>query len=347
MATLNGLPIFKMALPENEDEGIQFISIVDQPAIESNFVKFGTSIKMSKDELKYNLTGAFLIPDFPIYRFDKQRGEYYVIFTKEEIEKIATKFLKDKKTLAFNVMHEEGSHVDGVLIESWFVAANDKSKDMGFDFPEGTWAGTVHVEDINFWNEYIQTEKLKGFSIEGFLDLKMKKINNTMVKFEAQAKTADGIVLFTPADSFAVDAEVYIVDENGNQTPAADGEYVMEDGSTIVVAAGKVSEIKALEEAPADTTEVEQSVEVKQTLTPEDMQQIADLVNEINIELIDRIKVIEEKLAALDQAQMSIEEKFSKTPAAKSVTEKTDDVKKVTLEEKVIALRAIKENLKK
>ena len=57
-----------------------------------------------------------------------------------------------------------------------------------------------------------------------------------------------------------VGTEVFVADEEGNQTPAPDGDYVTEDGKTIKVAEGKVTEIveaePAAEESDNPPTEV-------------------------------------------------------------------------------------------
>lgn len=349
---LNGLPVYKMVLSDDETlTGVEFISMVESPAIESNFVAFNKNkIKFATDKVKQNLTGAFMIPDLPIYRYDDKNGEYYVVFTKEEIEKIATRFLKQQKTLNINYEHQDNSKVDAVIIESWFTSKTDKTKDLGFDFPEGTWAGTVHVEDNNFWSQEVETGNVKGFSIEGYLDLKMNKINKikmNKIKFEAQAKTKDGVILFTPADAFAEGVEIYIVDAEGNQSAAADADYEMEDGSIITVASGKVSKLIVAQ------AQSEQTEEVKHALTPEDMQAIADVVNKINADLITRIEALEKEVETLKGGQAEMSKKFSMTPGSQSLTTNTDDNKtenkkvKMSIEEKVSALQALIKNVKK
>ena len=55
--------------------------------------------------------------------------------------------------------------------------------------------------------------------------------------------------------------EVFVADEEGNRTPAEDGDYILEDGRTLKVAEGKVTEIAEAEtpteeETPAESEEV-------------------------------------------------------------------------------------------
>lgn len=67
------------------------------------------------------------------------------------------------------------------------------------------------------------------------------------VKMAAEAKTKDGLMLMTPAEKWEKDVEVFILDENGENKPAEDNTYELEDGTKLVVEGGKVKEIMAIE----------------------------------------------------------------------------------------------------
>jgi hypothetical protein len=62
------------------------------------------------------------------------------------------------------------------LVESWLVEDDvmDKSRKYGLDVPVGTWMGSVKVNNDDVWNEYVKTNKVKGFSIEGYFADKME-----------------------------------------------------------------------------------------------------------------------------------------------------------------------------
>ena len=84
------LPIYKLEIKEELDSntGIFTISLVENPAIETNFVLFSKDndklnlLKLAvTDEDKRIVFGPVLIPDFPIYRLDKEKGEYYNSYT--------------------------------------------------------------------------------------------------------------------------------------------------------------------------------------------------------------------------------------------------------------------------
>ena len=60
----------------------------------------------------------------------------------------------------------------------------------------------------------------------------------------ANVTTDKGILAWDGDDDLKVGDQVYIEDAEGNRTPAEDGDYKTDDNKTIVVADGKVSEIK-------------------------------------------------------------------------------------------------------
>jgi hypothetical protein len=162
---------------EQEDSGIEAISIVESPAIESDFVALNSQeIKLAEiDKEKKILLGALLIPNKPIYR-NGDEGEYYIFFSKDTIVKASQMYLKNgyqnKSTL------EHAQALKGLtLVESWIVEdeVQDKSRKYGLNVPIGTWMGAVKVNNDEIWQEYVKTNKVKGFSIEGYFADKMER----------------------------------------------------------------------------------------------------------------------------------------------------------------------------
>lgn len=162
---------------EQEESGIEAISIVESPAIESDFVALNAEeIKLAEvDKEKKILLGALLIPNKPIYR-NGEEGEYYIFFSKDTIVKASQMYLKNgyqnKSTL------EHSAALQGLtLVESWIVEDEvmDKSRKYGLNVPVGTWMGAVKVNNDEIWQEYVKTNKVKGFSIEGYFADKMGK----------------------------------------------------------------------------------------------------------------------------------------------------------------------------
>jgi len=148
--------------------GVFAISVVEQPAIGVDFVALSEqhSVKF-KEDFRGLLYGALLIPDQLIYRRDdKTDEEYYVKYSKDTIRAIAYNYLKQNMTN--NATVEHAKTVEGVsLVETWIIEGeNDKSKNFGFDLPEGTWFGCMKVENDEV-KKQIQNKEVLGFSIEG------------------------------------------------------------------------------------------------------------------------------------------------------------------------------------
>jgi len=124
-----------------------------------------------QDEEERIITGALMLADTPIYRNDGN-GEYYVVFSKDTIKKIAQKYFKKGYQNNVNLMHDSGQVMEGVtMFESWIVDEKRGIKPMkGFeDVNEGSWFGSFKVENEDVWN-MIKEGKVKGFSVEGIFN---------------------------------------------------------------------------------------------------------------------------------------------------------------------------------
>ena len=115
------------------------------------------------------VVGPLMIPDKLIFRVDENNEPYYVYFTEGTIRKIAYKMMEEKKLDNINLEHDQDSHVEGYLEETWIIEdpKNDKQNIYGFDFGKGTWMGQYKIEDPAIWRK-VKNGELKGFSIEGY-----------------------------------------------------------------------------------------------------------------------------------------------------------------------------------
>jgi len=171
------MKIIELILDEEQDDiGVEAISIVESPAIESDFVALkNQEIKLAEvDKEKKILMGALLIPNKPIYR-NGGEGEYYIYFSKDTIVKASQMFLQNGNQSNSTLEHNQA--LNGLtLVESWLIEdkVHDKSVKYGMDLPLGTWMGSVKVNNEDVWNEYVKTNKVKGFSIEGYFADKME-----------------------------------------------------------------------------------------------------------------------------------------------------------------------------
>lgn len=70
------------------------------------------------------------------------------------------------------------------------------------------------------------------------------------IKLSASGKLADGTEIYSTADAWGVGVDVFTKDADGNPVALTEGEYTLEDGSTISVGAdGMIAEIMPAEAA--------------------------------------------------------------------------------------------------
>lgn len=163
------LPIYNVII--DNETGIDRISLVEMPAVESNFLAFSQEKKQvmfSANEEKQMITGVVMRADFPIYRYDMQHGEYYVQFSKETIRQMAEKLLSDNNQNRVNIEHIENSDVEGVCMQEMFIKDIEKGiNPTGFEeISNGSLFATFKVHNPHIW-ERIKCGDFKGFSLEG------------------------------------------------------------------------------------------------------------------------------------------------------------------------------------
>ena len=171
--------------------GIEAISIVDQPAIEENFIALSKQheVKLAQvDEEKRILMGAALVPDKNIYRKDGE-DEYYIYFSKDTVRKASQLFLMRGNQNKSTLEHQAELHGLSV-VESWIIEdeVHDKSRKYDMDLPVGTWMVSMKVNNDEVWDKYVKTGLVKGFSIEGYFTdkLQMSAINDIEDEEEAR-----------------------------------------------------------------------------------------------------------------------------------------------------------------
>ncbi len=182
--------IVELILDEDQEIGIEAISVVENPAIEEDFIALKSQeFKLAEvDKEKRILMGALLIPNKPIYRRNGE-DEYYIYFSKDTVLKASQMYLMQGKQNNSTLEHQY--ELNGLsLVESWLVEdkVHDKSVKYGMDLPLGTWVGAVKVNNDKIWNEFVKTGKVKGFSIEGYFADKMERpkesIKDELAKIE-------------------------------------------------------------------------------------------------------------------------------------------------------------------
>jgi hypothetical protein len=178
--------IFELVIEDEETDEVFAISLVETPAIESNFVFF------DKEEIQFAqinddkrlLMGPILVPDKKILRMDGVNTPYFVFFKPETIKRLSEMYLQKKYTDKATLEHDK--KIEGVsLVESWVVESREKDKSSlyGLNVPVGSWMGTFKIDNEDIWQNYVKTGEVKGFSIEGLFGHNL--VQQTKYQFEA------------------------------------------------------------------------------------------------------------------------------------------------------------------
>ena len=161
--------IVELILDEEQEIGIEAISVVENPAIEEDFIALKSQeFKLAEvDKEKRILMGALLIPNKPIYRRNGE-DEYYIYFSKDTVLKASQMYLMQGKQNNSTLEHQY--EINGLsLVESWIVedSKKDKTALYGLDVPVGTWMVSAKIDDEELYNK-AKSGEIKGFSIEGY-----------------------------------------------------------------------------------------------------------------------------------------------------------------------------------
>jgi hypothetical protein len=166
------LPIYEMQIAEDDDTGVSKISMVDYPAIETNFIALENRkfLRLAISQDRQMLYGPALIPDQKIYRNDNE-GEYYIWYSAQTIAKTVERFAENGYNTKINLQHDKNVK-DCVVSESWLIEDPnmDKAKAINEEFgklPAGTWMVGMKINNADFWEKEIKSGNARGFSIEG------------------------------------------------------------------------------------------------------------------------------------------------------------------------------------
>ena len=362
------MKLYELILSDEEVQGIDAISVVGSPAMESQFIMLSEEKRVSFakiDNEKQILLGVAMIPEKKIYRFDEDtQEEFNVFFSKETIKRASELYLKKGNQSNANLEHSKLA-LSGTIVESWIVEdlQKDKTALYGIDAPVGSWVVAMKIEDKEQWE--LCKENGTGFSIEGMFNEKViltKNENNMDFKqmkddllneFKtllgkqvklAQWKSADGtLTLETETDMPEVGGTITLVTPDGN-VPAPIGEYTLADGITISVAeVGVISEISTIEEE-------EVIAPVEELSTGNSIPDVAELKNAISSMLIKfnkdlnvRFTAIETKISEQSKENETLKTELSATPSVSKtvVSPKGVDVELSSLER----YREIKKNI--
>ena len=215
---MKDLPKYKITIDPDfseagEDLGVSAIAFTAKPAILVKGMAFSSDLEVKKtyfsDNLKYRICAPVMIP-MEIYRSDED-GEYFVQFTEQEIDAIHQKFMANltNKNI-FNLEHNPQELMPAYVLEAWIVdnPSTDKAfQTYGIQVPKGTLMMTTQITDKDVYNDLV-SNGVVGYSVEGFLGLKLSEIKNKKENMEGKKLpvgeylTADGRVLTITENGF-------------------------------------------------------------------------------------------------------------------------------------------------
>lgn len=285
------IPVFE-ALIDSIDTGIYKISLVDLPAVESDFIAFDKQNKVMKynieNEEQRMVTGVIMRANFNIYRYDEEFGEYYIKYSPETIKLMAEKMMIDNTFNNINLMHEDGTDVEGVNLVELFIKDTDKGiNPSNFDDIEnGSLFATYKINNDEIW-EQIKLGTFKGFSLEGIFDIERTQFRKTnkenkntflttmnrlfnkflksFVKCGSLTTVDDRELYWVGEADLQIGDELFYNEDGQEALKVEDGEYELKDGTKIVVEDGLVKEIREADGEKEDSLDNEIEAEKKET----------------------------------------------------------------------------------
>ena len=245
------IPVYKITIdPEYSDVeelGIEQIAFTSQPAVITKGMAFDENKRLFfSDDLKYRVVAPAMIP-MQIYRKDDEDGEYFVSFDQTTIEQIHSKFMQQLSNRdVFNLEHDTDKTVPAYVLEAWLVGSDPKKdkaySSYGIEVPEGTLMITAQVTDKDYYNELVKNEQI-GFSIEGFLGLKLR---NQLNKYNMKLP---------------------------------DGEHTIED-KIYVVKDGEITEIRDVEITANEEEVKEEEIALEETVVEEEVEELEEIIKD-------------------------------------------------------------------
>ena len=345
-ATHKYFAVFSDETPKNED--LKFTVLPTKP---------NNQMVNPNDEGKFEriISGVWFMPDTDYPRMIKNEdGTEELITTRmsaDELMKAVANFAKSGKINDFNIMHD-GELIEGLrTMEVWMLVNHFQPSpillntidELGYreeDIPLGTVFMTVYIENEQFFNDYILTGKVKGFSIEGFFKLYEKEqiTEQTMEDNRDMLQVFNALGLHQSEGTLLTDKGKLTISKEDiklNEETAENGTYKLGTGFTLEIRQGKVVDFGfevqgTVESAPVTTTETTETTTnveqvdtpteptVEETVNTEEVTNVeeatvennttdtevnkteVDTVVKVDNTLADQLKTLQEQLAAIE-----------------------------------------------
>lgn len=168
-------PTYILTIGDLDSElGMTTISIVDEPAVQKNFLCFSDEqgnekrITFAADEQKHNITGVAMLADTKIYRYSEEFGSYYIVFPRTVVEEMAIKYSKNGYWNQVNLQHNSENYTDAAIMYEMYIKDSERGivPSEFSDIPDGSLMVSYHITDDKLWSDITEGDELNGFSIE-------------------------------------------------------------------------------------------------------------------------------------------------------------------------------------
>lgn len=167
------MKIYKVRIDDDDQLGMDAISLVEYPAVEVDFLAFsneGQKMDFTQfNEEKREITGVVCLADTPILRKNDKLGIHCIVFDKDTIKQMMLKYFKNGLGNQVNIEHQ-GPMIEGLtMIESYVKDSSRNIAPIEFqDVTDGSWIATFKVENDEVWNQIKEQHTLRGFSLQGY-----------------------------------------------------------------------------------------------------------------------------------------------------------------------------------
>jgi len=324
------IEVFELVIDTDDESGVTAIALVDQPAIDSNWMAFSqqTEHKFAvKDEEKRIIEGYFMVADLLIPRIGEQGEKFFVKFSAKTIEAIREKQSRLGMTNNFNLMHDPRQIAEGVYMLDNLIIDNERGKVAPKEFekvPNGSLWGSAKVDNDEIW-EQVKNGEFKGFSVEGMfkqlepVSMDEEAINKIIKTIQDFEKSIDDNVQVTNKQT---------IDNMSKETLDKVKSLIFGEDTTEVAveATPEVTEVKLMAAELADGTmvNIEPALEVGAMVTVEVEGVVAPMPNgEYPLADGTVVTVAEGAISDIKEVEAEEEEAMETeaTPQAETVTE--------------------------
>lgn len=343
------IPVYIVEI-EEEDEGVNKVSLVENPAFEQHFVYYATIDNCEIIDIEKRIIFApIILSDYPVLRDQAPFGMHYAYYTPSTIEKIVNKYHKEKNTDKVNIHHK--TDVDGVYMVQSFI--KDSAKGINpKEFPEandGSWFGAWRVDNDEIWNgikdgtfngpsmEIVHSYRDSGQTLELMFNTNynsMSKKLNAVDRFKRRQAFSSAYSevkgtrpssskygsMWTSAGELAVDGEfeagkeVFLYADGNEPIIAPDGTYTVTDGDmegyNIVVSGGVIESI-----SDPNQTDTEMEVDVTpvdESGTPgESVVNHVDQIEELALAVLEELQEVKDITSEFSKVEVVTKAEFN------------------------------------